>query len=79
MTLFQLECRQQLVDNHCILPKLITDKVFGNFQTWLLTILDSFLTVQIGGKEYFIIECRTPNVRVMVFETFFHGGNLQDK
>ena len=42
---------QPLVNNDCALLKRITNKVMVIFQTWLLTILESFLNIQMRKKE----------------------------
>ena len=41
------------MDNDYKLSTLLTDKVLGNFQTWLPTLLESSLTAIIRGKVEF--------------------------
>ena len=46
MILLQIRISQPLVDTDFILSKLIADKVTGIIPTWLITLLESFLPVQ---------------------------------
>ena len=41
------------MNDDCILPKLINDKVLGIYQTWFPNLLESFLIVQMRKKEGF--------------------------
>ena len=48
---YKLEQPQPLLDNDLQLTKTITDKVIGILQTWLPTLLETFIAVQMREKE----------------------------
>ena len=51
MILIRTRIAQPLVDNYCVLPKLLTDKVMGIYQTRSPNLLESFLVVQMKKKD----------------------------
>ena len=67
MTLLQTRITHTLVDNDIILPKFITKKVLGLFQTWLLTLLEYFLAVQIKKKRKVLSKNHNKNLNVTLF------------
>ena len=67
---YKLEYPQPVVDKYCILSKIINDKVLGIYQTWIPTLLESFLTVQIRKQEEF-------NQRIVMQIWMLHSYKLE--
>ena len=66
---YKLEFPQSLVNDYYILSRLVTDKVMGIVQTWLLTLLESFLPVQMRKNRRLVHKNHHVNLNVTILQT----------